>query len=55
MVQWMRSAGVFTQEEIRTALGYEYEYDPARVLVPSNLVPLSDLTGGELLTDNEEM
>jgi HK97 family phage portal protein len=55
MVQWMRSAGVFTQEEIRTALGYEYEYDPARVLVPSNLVPLSDLTGGELLTDREEM
>ena len=55
LVQWMRSAGVFTQEEIRTALGYESNYDPSKVLVPSNLMPLSDLLGGELLTDRHEM
>jgi HK97 family phage portal protein len=55
LVGWMRSAGVFTQEEIRTALGYESEYDPSKVLVPSNLVSLSDVMGGELLTDQTDM
>ena len=55
LVEWMRKAGVFTQEEIRMALGYGAEYDPSQVLVPSNLMPLSDLMGGELLTDPNEM
>lgn len=43
LVAWMRSAGVFSQQEIRNALGYDTEFDPTQVLVPSNWVPLSEL------------
>lgn len=51
MSKWMRQAGVFTQAEIREALDYESEYDPSEVLVPSNLIQLSDLMGQDLPID----
>lgn len=49
LVAWMRSAEVFTQEEIRTALGYDAEYDPEKVLISSNKMLLSDLSQREEL------
>ena len=51
--RWMRQAGVFTQEEIRTALDYDSEYDASRVLVPSGYVPLNDLLDSGLQTSND--
>ena len=53
LVKWMRSAGVFSQDEIRAALGYGENYNPDSVLVPSNLVPLSDIMSGDLEVGNE--
>lgn len=56
LVAWMRSAGVFSQQEIREALGYESDFDPTQVLVPSNWVPLSELAvGKDLQTLPDEM
>lgn len=52
LVDWMRKAGVFSQGEIRNALGYENDVDPSQVLVPSGWTPLSDLISGDLeITD----
>ena len=48
LVRWMRDAAVFSNTEIRQALGYGVEVDASQVLVPSNLIPLSDLMSGEL-------
>ena len=43
LVAWMRAAMVFTDAEIRNALGYEKEFDPSQVLVPSSMMRLSDV------------
>jgi HK97 family phage portal protein len=43
LVSWMRSAMVFTDSEIRNALGYEAEFDSSLVLVPSSMMRLSDV------------
>lgn len=53
LVDWMRRAAVFSQKEIRNALGYQDEVDPSQVLVPTGLVPLSDLIMGDLETETE--
>lgn len=44
LVAWMRSAAVFSQSEIRQALGYGTEVNPDEVLIPSSLMKLSDLS-----------
>lgn len=52
----MRQAMVFSQDEIREALGYGTLVDESQVLVPSNYMPLSDMRGGDLETEQiEEM
>lgn len=43
LVAWMRTAGVFSQTEIRQALGYGKEVNPDEVLIPSGYMRLSDL------------
>lgn len=48
LVAWMRQAAVFSQTEIRQALGYGKEVDPNEVLIPSGLIKLSDLDAPEL-------
>lgn len=47
----MRQAMVFSQDEIREALGYGTLVDETQVLVPSNYMPLSDMRGGDLTTE----
>lgn len=53
LVEWMRKASVFTQDEIRSALGYGNDYDPDQVLIPSGLQRLSDLMMVDLETETE--
>jgi HK97 family phage portal protein len=53
MVEWMRKAMVFSQSEIREALGYGIEVDHNDVLVSSNMVTLADIHGGDLPIDTE--
>jgi HK97 family phage portal protein len=53
LVDWMRKAMVFSQTEIREALGYGMEVDNKEVLVPSGMIPLSDLQSGDLPIDNQ--
>lgn len=48
LVAWMRSAAVFSQSEIRQALGYGTEVNPDEVLIPSSLMKLSDLSMNDL-------
>lgn len=48
LVAWMRTAGVFSQTEIRQALGYGEDVNPDEVLIPSGLMRLSDLGMGDL-------
>jgi HK97 family phage portal protein len=48
LVAWMRQAGVFSQTEIRQALGYGVEVNPDEVLIPSGYIRLSDLGLSEL-------
>jgi len=51
LVEWMRLS-YCSVSEIRNAVGYGAEYDPSEVLVPSNMITLSDLMGGDLeITD----
>ena len=51
LVHWMRQAMVFSQDEIREALGYGTLVDESQVLVPTNYMPLSDMRGGDLNTE----
>ena len=51
--KWMRSVGVFTQQEIREALDYDSEFDPTQVLVPSSMTPLSDVMSGDLPIEDQ--
>lgn len=53
LVHWMRQAMVFSQDEIREALGYGTAVDESQVLVPTNYMPLSDMRGGDLNVENE--
>jgi hypothetical protein len=39
LVHWMRQAMVFSQDEIREALGYGTIVDETQVLVPTNHMP----------------
>jgi hypothetical protein len=39
---------VFSQDEIREALGYGTIVDETQVLVPTNYMPLADMRGGDL-------
>lgn len=55
LVAWMRTAGVFSQTEIRQALGYGKEVNPDEVLIPSGFMKLSDLMDGSDLEIEEEM
>lgn len=57
LVRWMRDAMVFEDGEIRNALGYEKEFDPSKVLVPSSMIRLSDLdmTGQDLEMEEEPL
>lgn len=48
LVAWMRQAAVFSQTEIRQALGYGKEVNPEEVLIPSGLMRLSDLDAPDL-------
>ena len=54
LVAWMRSAAVFSQTEIRQALGYGKEVNPEEVLIPSGLMRLSDLDAPDLEMENIE-
>ncbi len=51
LVHWMRQAMVFSQDEIREALGYGTLVDESKVLVPTNYMPLSDMRSGDLETE----
>ena len=51
LVHWMRQAMVFSQDEIREALGYGTLVDESQVLVPTNYMPLSDMRSGDLETE----
>jgi hypothetical protein len=51
LVHWMRQAMVFSQDEIREALGYGTIVDETQVLVPTNYMPLADMRGGDLEVD----
>ena len=53
LVEWMRKAMVFSQSEIRQALGYGMEVDHNEVLVPSGMITLADIHGGDLPIDTE--
>jgi HK97 family phage portal protein len=53
LVEWMRKAMVFSQSEIREALGYGMEVDHNEVLVPSGMITLADIHGGDLPIDTE--
>jgi hypothetical protein len=50
----MRQAMVFSQDEIREALGYGTIVDESQVLVPTNHMPLSDMRSMDLNTENED-
>jgi hypothetical protein len=50
----MRQAMVFSQDEIREALGYGTMVDETQVLVPTNYMPLSDMRSGDLNIENED-
>jgi hypothetical protein len=51
LVHWMRQAMVFSQDEIREALGYGTIVDETQVLVPTNYMPLADMRSGDLDVD----
>ena len=55
LIHWMRQAMVFSQDEIREALGYGTLVDETQVLVPSNYMPLSDMRGMSLETEELDM
>ena len=54
LVAWMRQAGVFSQSEIRQALGYGVEVNPDEVLIPSGYMRLSDLGMADLEMEDPE-
>lgn len=55
LVAWMRQAGVFSQTEIRQALGYGVEVNPDEVLIPSGYMRLSDLGLSELEMEEDPL
>ena len=50
IAEWLMKVPL-TIDEQRAVLDYGDDYDPSKILVPSGMVPLSDVLGGDLAVD----